>query len=117
MLLMLIRYGADVNASGTNPEGQRALHIAAQYGNEEALLELIKSGTDVSAAFPDGRNALDVAARAGQVNTASLLIDHGLDPLAVHGNKITSVYMAAIHDRYKMLRYFWIVMPKQCQRH
>jgi ankyrin repeat protein len=105
MLRLLIRYGADVNVSGTNPAGQTALHIAAQYGNEESLRELIKSGANVFATFSNGQTALDVAASAGHINTASILLDHGLDPLATHGRGITAVDMAAVHNRKKILQY------------
>jgi ankyrin repeat protein len=105
MLPLLIRYGADVNASGTNPAGQTALHIAAQYGNEEALQELIDYGANVFATFPDGTTALDVAVQTGRINTASILLDHGLDPLATHGNRITSLYLAVIRNKENMVRF------------
>jgi ankyrin repeat protein len=105
MLRLLIRYGADVNVSGTNPAGQTALHMAAQYGNEEGLRELINSGANVFATFPDGKTALDIAAKAGHINTASILLDHGLDPLATHAGGITAVYVAAIHNKEKVLRF------------
>lgn len=87
ILPILIRYGADVNVAGTNPMGQRALHIAAQYGNTEALEELVKSGTDVNAKMAGGETALVVAAREGRINAASALINHGMDPLASAGRE------------------------------
>ena len=106
MLPILIRYGADVNVAGTNPMGQRALHIAAQYGNTEAVEELIKSGTDINAKFPGGETALVVAAREGQVDAASALINHGMDPLACFDGKKTAVFMAVVYGRTEMVRYF-----------
>jgi ankyrin repeat protein len=106
MLPILIRYGADVNVASTNPMGPRALHIAAQYGNTEAVEELIKSGTDINAKLSGGETALVVAAREGQVDAASALINHGMDPLACFDGEQTAVLMAVVHGRTEMVRYF-----------
>jgi len=108
MLPLLIAYGADVNVRGTNPAGQTALHIAAQFGNEEALRELIKAGADVFAKYADGNTALDVAAREGRIGTASILLDYGMDIVAerAHGRRqISPMYFAAMHNRMNMVRF------------
>ncbi|OXV05179.1 hypothetical protein Egran_07053 [Elaphomyces granulatus] len=105
MLPLLIRYGADVNASGANPAGQTALHIAAQYGNEDALRELIRAGADVSTTYANGKTALHVAAAYGRINTASILLDQGLDIMAKFGCRITPVAMAATNNMDEMVRF------------
>jgi ankyrin repeat protein len=105
MLPLLIRYGADVNASGTNPAGQTALHIAAQHGNEDALRELIKAGANVFAKDANGLTALHVTAAYGRINTASILLDQGLDITAEDGRRITPVDMAAINNMDEMVRF------------
>ncbi|KAG8412667.1 hypothetical protein J3458_013109 [Metarhizium acridum] len=106
MLPLLIEYGADVNASGTNPAGQTALHIAAEYGNEGALRELIRAGADVFATYADGKTALHAAAKGGNMNTAEILIDHGIDILARDGHGATPMCVAAIHNRRKMVQFY-----------
>ncbi|GAB1213283.1 hypothetical protein ATERTT37_002432 [Aspergillus terreus] len=106
MLALLIRYGADVNVAGTNPIGQTALHIAAEYGNTEAITELIKYGTNINAKFPDGQTALEVAAQKGQIEAVSVLIDHGMDPLAKFDGKQNAIYMSVIHGKKEMVEWF-----------
>ncbi|KAH6838616.1 hypothetical protein B0I37DRAFT_400223 [Chaetomium sp. MPI-CAGE-AT-0009] len=107
LLPLLIAHGADVNVAGTNPMGQTALHIAAEYGNTEAMAELIASGTNMYAKFPDGRTALEVAAQQGHIKAASVLIDHGMDPLAKFDGKYSAVYMSAVHGKTELVRWFF----------
>lgn len=111
MLPLLIRYGADVNAAGTNPAGQAALHIAAQDGNEDGLRELIRAGADVYARYPDGDTALHVAVKQGRVGAVSVLLDHGMGintKARTSGNKThetTPLFMAAICNQQDMVRF------------
>jgi hypothetical protein len=105
MLSLLIRYVADMNASGTNLAGQTALHIAAKHRNEDALRGLIRASADVFARYADGRTALHVAAAEGRANKASILLNHGLDIMTEYGSKVTPVIMAAMHSRNEMLRF------------
>ncbi|KFY61824.1 hypothetical protein V497_02707 [Pseudogymnoascus sp. VKM F-4516 (FW-969)] len=106
LLPLLIRYGADVNVAGTNPEGQTALHIAAQYGNVEAVEELVKAGADIYARFPSGESALEVAAQYGQIGVVEILIQHGMDPLRQIGGGGSAVDLSVIHGKTEMVRWF-----------
>jgi ankyrin repeat protein len=106
MVAFLIRCGADVNVIGTNPKGQTALHIAAQYGNAEAVTELIAAGANMYAKFPDKRTALEVAAQNGRIKTVEAFIKHGMDPLANFDGRANAIYMAVIHGKTDMSRWF-----------
>ncbi len=109
MLPLLIQYGADVNACGTNPAGQAALHIAAHHGNEEALRILIDASADVFSKYADSpcHTPLDAAAAEGRIGTASSLLDHGVEIVAenVAERRISPMYLAAIYNREKMVRF------------
>ncbi|KFY01713.1 hypothetical protein V490_00787, partial [Pseudogymnoascus sp. VKM F-3557] len=106
LLPLLIRYGADVNVAGTNPEGQTALHVAAQYGNVEAVVELVKAGADIYARFPSGESALEVAAQYGRIKVVEILIQHGMDPLHQISGGGSAVDLSVIHGKTEMVRWF-----------
>lgn len=113
MLPLLLRSGADVDASSTNPRGLTALHVAAQVGNDDALRQLIRAGANLIARYNGGLTALHGAASGGRLGTASILLDHGLDIMATYtglggtpaefGPRVTPMYTAAIQNRDKML--------------
>ena len=105
MLPLLIRYGADVNASSKEPAGETALHIAAHDGNEDALRELTKAGANTFAKYANGQTALHVAAEGGHINIVSILLDQGLNIMAEYGQRITPMDMAAMNGRDKVLRF------------
>ncbi|EFQ98975.1 hypothetical protein MGYG_01987 [Nannizzia gypsea CBS 118893] len=97
---------ADINFAGTNLKSQTTLHIAAQYGNIEAISELIASSTNIYAQFPNGKPALEVAAQRVQIKAASILIDHGMDPLHKFDGMLSAVYLSAVHGKTEMLQWF-----------
>lgn len=112
MLPLLVRSGADVNASSTDPPGLTALHVAAQVGNDDALRELIKAGANLFARYNGGLTALHGAAGNGRVSAASILIDHGLDVLddsgfrskhSTFGPRVTPIFVAVVRKRDRML--------------
>ena len=63
--------GADANQRG--PEGETALHWAADKGHTEVLRLLLAHGADVNAVDGDGLSALHYAALADQRAAAELL--------------------------------------------
>ena len=105
LLPVLLQHGADANAAGTNPPGQTALHIAAQYGNVDALRILVAAGADASARYADGTTALHLAAYHGHVNVAKALLEHGLDISDTDQNGDMPLYAASIRNQHSMLRF------------
>lgn len=112
LLPLLIAYGADVNATGTNPEGEAALHVAAKHGNAEAIAMLIDAGADISARSVDGWTPLGVAAAAGHVGSATVLVDRGgMDMMTANtepgsGRGRSPLFLAALNGKENFLSAF-----------
>lgn len=107
VVALLIRRGANVNVTGTYPMGQTAMHIAAQYNNAEAISMLIDAGSNMYAQFPQSKlTALEVAAENGSIRAVKVLTDHGMDPLRNFSGNQNAVFMAAIHGKKDMCRWF-----------
>ncbi|MHB1949057.1 MAG: ankyrin repeat domain-containing protein [Gammaproteobacteria bacterium] len=64
--------GLDFNIP--NRAGERPVHIAAQFGNNEMIKTLIKHGA-INIPDEEGNSLLHLAARHGKVNTMKMLID------------------------------------------
>jgi hypothetical protein len=64
-----------------------SIHVAARYGNIEAVKQHIAAGTDVNAKNDDGETPLDVAFLYDETETA--------DPLRKHGGKHGTIHGAA----------------------
>ncbi|MEO8670346.1 MAG: ankyrin repeat domain-containing protein [Tahibacter sp.] len=100
----LIEFAQDLQARGAdpyaaNPQGETALHLAAQLGAVILLQELLERGQNVNARDARGRTALHfaVALPAAQAITAvRALIRHGADPrlLANDGESIVGLALA-----------------------
>jgi len=71
---------SDIHA--TNALGNNALHIAADWGDVDAVRLLIAAGLDVNKQGEHGFTPLHCACAAGSLEVASLLLDAGADPFA-----------------------------------
>lgn len=75
IIKLLIRSGAEVNASGAN--GWTALHIAAFWGSYEIARLLVENGADVNAESEDHTTPLINAVRNSDPRLVKLLLDNG----------------------------------------
>ncbi|KAA0190877.1 putative Multiple ankyrin repeats single kh domain protein, partial [Fasciolopsis buskii] len=75
---LLIRHGADVNASSA--DDSTALICAADNGHMNVLALLLNAGAQVNLLNRNGETALARATRRGWVNCARLLLTYGANP-------------------------------------
>eukprot|EP00096_Caligus_rogercresseyi_P015214 TRINITY_DN7664_c0_g1_i1.p1 TRINITY_DN7664_c0_g1~~TRINITY_DN7664_c0_g1_i1.p1 ORF type:complete len:691 (-),score=209.29 TRINITY_DN7664_c0_g1_i1:15-2087(-) len=69
------------NVSAKNHDGQTSMHLAAFYGFEEVIRELIKYGAAVNVSDSSGYSPLHFAAQANHPNCVKvLLLEAGADP-------------------------------------
>lgn len=74
MVRLLLRRGVStINEPDTN--GRTALHVAAQYGDEEMVETLLKNGADPEILDKDGLDALHSAVEHGHEEVAEMLLD------------------------------------------
>jgi RNA polymerase sigma factor (sigma-70 family) len=75
--LLLISFGADVNAQRGGRDyprsGWTALHYASSFGLDDLIQPLLAAGADKSITDDDGNTARDVALREGQTRIAEML--------------------------------------------
>jgi ankyrin repeat protein len=88
LALLLAIYFGDLNAK--NGEGQTALHVAAEIGDTEACMELVRGGADLE--FQDVllQTPLAVACKFGS-SAVEFLINAGANPLAKDKSGFTVV--------------------------
>lgn len=96
MVELLITNGADVNMRFWRDE--TAMHIAAEYHNDNIIWMLAKAGADVNATDENGETPLHSAATSGGYWTCKTLIELGADINA----KSTNLYAAT--PLYNVLR-------------
>ena len=70
-----IRVGTDLDEP--DPNGERALHVAARAGQVSIVRELVKHGADLTATNAAGLTPIAVALSNGKTQVAALLIDAG----------------------------------------
>ena len=92
---MLLRNGADVNATGY--DGRTPLHMASILDAAQCALLLVDGGADLNARTRAGITPLYDAASSDSPNVLSLLLDRGADPTISHssGKESTALHAAA----------------------
>ena len=107
---LLIRYGADVNATGSTCI--TPISVAARYGHPKILKLLLQHGADARAARDRGKTLLHIVASSEKqssdfweaVSTCiRLLVDHNADPDAMDNNGRTPLGEALMFGNHKMI--------------
>mmetsp|Transcript_15040 Transcript_15040/g.29564 ORF Transcript_15040/g.29564 Transcript_15040/m.29564 type:complete len:891 (-) Transcript_15040:113-2785(-) len=94
----------DAAVDEADTDGTVALSVAACYGHEAVVTQLIQANATVDAAKLDGATPLHMAAQKGHVVVAKALLDSGANPDALFQGEITPLMMAA--------RYGWLAAVK-----
>jgi ankyrin repeat protein len=74
---------------------RRHLFVAAESGDDEAILMLLERGVLVDKRDKRGKTALMHAAAQGRLSTLRLLLDRGADPNAADEHRVTPLMAAA----------------------
>ncbi|MFO0589783.1 MAG: ankyrin repeat domain-containing protein [Polyangiaceae bacterium] len=74
----LVAWGAELDAG--DARGFAAVHVAAQFGNVDALAALVDCGANLRSKTADGLMPLHVAAGTGKSDIVEWLLARGVDP-------------------------------------
>ena len=77
---LLLEAGADKEAA-SGSKSRRALHLAAEKGNIDVLIELLAFGVEIDAGDSDNRRALHLAKYRGEWRNIEALLAKGANPL------------------------------------
>ena len=80
------------------------LWVTAQGGHEKVLVELLRSGADVSICDPEGRSPLLIAAEGGHLGVIKLLLGQNADMLDGDIRGRTAAFLAAEHGHTEVLQ-------------
>jgi ankyrin repeat protein len=101
-LKLLIDYGADVNAVGSN--GMSPIMTATINGTAESILILALANADVNQhTFDEGLSSLHLAARHGQTQCIALLISLGSNINALSKDGFTPLSFATMYDHVETI--------------
>lgn len=71
---------------GTSTDGQKIIHVAAKYGNEEMMRFFLSRGVELDPLDKDKNSALQIAAMEGNQVALNMLLECGFDPTLADGN-------------------------------
>ena len=93
--LLLLRYGADVDAGLADDVGT-PLHLAAAASNHSVIIiqHLLQHGANPDVRTKDGVSALDLATRNGGEKAVQMLIEGGADVEAADDEGLTPLDIA-----------------------
>lgn len=77
-------------------KGRTTLHYRAQAGDLDAVLDLIKGGSNLEAIDNDGCSALHLAVDSGRAETVTALLTNGVDIDATTKGGCTALHYAAL---------------------
>jgi len=92
---ILLKHGAEVDASDKGSVGGTALYASAEKGYVEIAKLLIEHGANVNGRTKEGKTALMIAAAKGSSELVGLLIDKGADVNASDHAGFTALISAA----------------------
>jgi len=103
VLRYLILAGSDVNAARDN--GQTAIWLAAQFGHEECIKELVKHKANVNARNCDGQTPVFISAQSGHLHCLEVLVKLKADPLVLDMDGQSPLDLAKGNGRQDCVKY------------
>ncbi|KAH8865544.1 Ankyrin-3 [Schistosoma japonicum] len=96
----LLLNNSEINVDHTSTNYVTPLHVAAKWGKNKIIEELILAGAEVNPRTRDGLTPLHCASRAGQADTVEYLLKRGADQFLKTKNDLTPLHMAAqcVHE-------------------
>lgn len=80
-----------------------ALHRAAYWGYDDAIIELLEMGDDIDEVDAQGETPLHKAARLGNLVAAKVLIEHGANPDRQNALGLSPLHWAALTGRLEVV--------------
>eukprot|EP00949_MAST-11_sp_MAST-11-sp1_P000200 g200.t1 len=96
---LLLAIGADPNHVSTFGKQRTALHLAAENGQQQAILILLKWGADINAQDEEQNTPLMLASRGGHPEAVSALVQHGAFVNSKNMYGSSAFTLAAAHRR------------------
>ncbi|KAK6440972.1 RAS2 protein [Oleoguttula sp. CCFEE 5521] len=101
---VLLKHGADANATGGHEPYKRALHASAVIGSTTLARLLLSSGAEIDAQGPNGLTALGMACQHGKPEIVRLLLERGAQPNPQHQHYGFEVKIASERGHYKVVK-------------
>ncbi len=100
VMQQILAHGPDLDS--TDPDGNRALHIAARKGDLDILKRLLRGGAKVNAVNDRNETALFLAVESGCLDCVQQLLAHQADPSIATRLEMTPLEAAIRNDHAKI---------------
>ncbi|KAK6399620.1 hypothetical protein LTR95_019409, partial [Oleoguttula sp. CCFEE 5521] len=101
---VLLKHGADANATGGHEPDKRALHAAAEIGSTTLAKLLLSAGAELDAQGPNRLTALGMACQHGKTEIVRLLLERGAQPNPQHQHYGFELKIANDRGHYEVVK-------------